>query len=165
MIDSPLQKRIARRERNSASLDMNLVALIDIFTILIFFLISNMSEVQALSSSKSVTLPKSQAEKSPKETLVITVNNSDIVVEGRRIASVPEVIASPDDVIAPLKAELELLAGRQVVREENAASTKAITIMGDQSIPYQLLRKVMVTSAQANFTDVAFAVRPQEGSK
>jgi biopolymer transport protein ExbD len=63
------------------------------------------------------------------------------------------------DVIAPLKAELELLSKRLVIREKNQASKAAITIMGDKDIPYRLLRKVMVTSARANFTDVSFAVR------
>jgi hypothetical protein len=31
--------------------------------------------------------------------------------------------------------------------------------MGDKEIPYRLLRKIMVTSAQANFSVVSFAVR------
>jgi biopolymer transport protein ExbD len=48
---TPLEKRAARRERNLSHVDLNLVALIDIFTILIFFLLSNMSEVQTLPSS------------------------------------------------------------------------------------------------------------------
>ena len=33
---SPLQKRAERKARNGAAMDMNLVALIDVFTILIF---------------------------------------------------------------------------------------------------------------------------------
>ena len=38
------------------------------------------------------------------------------------------------------------------------AQNKAVTIMGDKRIPYRLLRKVMVTCARANFSDVSFAV-------
>jgi biopolymer transport protein ExbD len=159
---SPLEKRNARRDRNQASVDLNLVALIDIFTILIFFLLSNMTEVQTLPNSKSVTLPQSTADRSPRETLVVLVNASEIVIEGRMVAAVADVLRSEDDVIAPLKAELDLLAGRRVVREENAATSQAITIMGDKDIPYRLLRKVMTTCAQANFTEVAFAVRRKE---
>jgi len=45
-----------------------------------------------------------------------------------------------------------------VVRHEHEAQTKAVTIMGDKQIPYRLLRKVMVTCARANFSDVSFAV-------
>jgi biopolymer transport protein ExbD len=164
MNGSPLDKRIERRERNHSGVDLNLVALIDIFTILIFFLLSNMAEVQALPSSKAVQLPLSSADKAPKETVVVVVNDTDIVVDGRRVAAVADVLRSDDDVIAPLKAELDVLAGRRVVRQENAEAGQAITIMGDKDIPYRLLRKVMVTCARANFSDVAFAVQRRDHS-
>ena len=156
---TPLQKRAARKSRNQNQLDLNLVSLIDVFTILIFFLLSNSTDVETLPSPRAVKLPESIAEQAPKETLVVVVNNQEIVVEGRRIATVAEVMAAKDDLIEPLKAELDLLAKRQVVKQANQAQTQAITIMGDREIPYQLLRKVMVTCARANFVDVSFAVR------
>lgn len=156
---TPLQKRAAHKQRNTQQLDLNLTALVDVFTILIFFLLSNSTEVEVLPASKAVTLPESNAEQSPRQTLVVVVSGADIVVEGRRVAAVADVLASQSDVIEPLKAELDLLATRQVVRQENEAQGRTITIMGDKDIPYQLLRKVMVTCARANFSDVAFAVR------
>ena len=51
----------------------------------------------------------------------MVVSGTDILVDGRKVADVAEVMAAEDDVIAPLKAELELLAKRQVIREENKA--------------------------------------------
>jgi len=159
MMMTPLEKRAARKERNKQQLDLNLVSLIDIFTILIFFLLSSASEVETLPSFKSVKLPESTAETHPKETIVVTISGAEIIVDGRKVADVAEVMRTDSDVIAPLKAELELLSKRQVIREKNQASKAAITIMGDKDIPYRLLRKVMVTSARANFTDVSFAVR------
>ena len=156
---TPLQKRAIHKARNQQQLDLNLVSLIDVFTILIFFLLSNSTEVEILPASKAVKLPESSAQQSPHETLVVVVSGTDIVVEGRRIALVDEVLKSQDDLIAPLKAELDVLATRQVVKQENQAKMSAITIMGDKDIPYQLLRKVMVTCARANFSDVSFAVR------
>ena len=159
MMMTPLEKRAARKQRNKQQLDLNLVSLIDIFTILIFFLLSSASEVETLPSFKSVKLPESSAETQPKETIVVTISGAEIIVDGRKVADVADVMRSNSDVIAPLKAELELLSKRQVIREKNQASKAAITIMGDKDIPYRLLRKVMVTSARANFTDVSFAVR------
>ena len=50
----------------------------------------------------------------------------------------------------------------KVVRAENKVDTQAVTIIADKDIPYQLLRKVMVTCAQANFADVSFAVRRKD---
>jgi hypothetical protein len=45
--------------------DMNLVSLIDVFTILIFFLLSSAAGVETLVSPKAVNLPVSNAEKAP----------------------------------------------------------------------------------------------------
>jgi biopolymer transport protein ExbD len=157
---TPLQRRAERRSRNQTMVDMNLVSLIDVFTILIFFLLSNASGVEALPSPKAVLLPESVSELSPRETIVVIVSATEILVDGRKVASVAEVLAMNGDVIAPLKTELALLqSSRQVIRKENEALSKRLTIMGDKEIPYRLLRKIMVTSARANFSDVSFAVR------
>lgn len=153
-----IQKRAERQARNHTGLDMNLVSLIDIFTILIFFLMSSAAGVEILNTSKAVKLPESHADKMPRETVVIVVAGQDILVDGRKVATVDEALATAGDEIAPLKAELALHAGKQVVRAENKAQGKSVTIMGDKDIPYRLLRKVMVTAARADFADVAFAV-------
>jgi biopolymer transport protein TolR len=155
---SPLQKRTERHARNKFSVDLNLVSLIDIFTILIFFLLANASEVEVLPSTKAVKLPESTAEKTPKETLVVLVSNQDIVVQGRKVSSVSEAMSADSDLIGPLKAELDYHAGRQLIRKEKEARNKAVTIMGDKEIPYRLLRKIMVTCARANYSDISFAV-------
>jgi len=156
---TPLQKRAERKSRNQTMVDMNLVSLIDVFTILIFFLLSNSGGIETLPSPKAVHLPESVAEVSPRDTVVVVVSGSEILVDGRRIATVAEVLGADGDLIAPLKAELDLQANRQVVRKENEAQSKRLTIMGDKDIPYRLLRKIMFTSARANFSDVSFAVR------
>ena len=158
MTPSPLQKRAERRDRNKSGLDMNLVSLIDIFTILIFFLMSGATGVELLPSHKAVKLPDSTSDMSPRETVVVLVSGSDIIVDGRRIASVADVLRTDGDLIGNLKAELDLHASRQVIRKENEGKSKAVTIMGDKDIPYRLLRKVMYTAARANFSDVSFAV-------
>ena len=158
---TPLQKRAERHARNKTGLDMNLVSLIDIFTILIFFLMSSAAGVEILTPGKGVSLPQSSADKSPKETLVITVSGPDILVEGRRVATVSDALAANTDLIAGLKEELDLQAKRVVLRADNQAQGRAITIMGDKDLPYSLLRKVMVTAARADFSEVSFAVTPK----
>ena len=156
---TPLQKRAERKSRNQTMVDMNLVSLIDVFTILIFFLLSNSGGVETLPSPKAVQLPESVAQTAPRDTLVIVVSATEILVDGRKVAIVADVLGAEGDLIAPLKTELELQAGRAVVRPENEAQSKRLTIMGDKDIPYRLLRKIMFTSAQASFSDVSFAVR------
>ncbi len=159
---TPLQKRAARKARNKTGLDMNLVALIDIFTIMIFFLLSSASGIEILTSPKSVKLPQSTADRLPRDTLVLVVNAEEILVDGRRVATVREAMGTDGDLIAALKTELDALSSRRLIRQETQAQVagkgQAVTIMGDKDIPYQLLRKVMFTAARANYSDVSFAV-------
>jgi biopolymer transport protein ExbD len=138
---------------------MNLVSLIDVFTILIFFLLSNSGGIETLPSPKAVHLPESVAEVQPRDTLVIAVSGEEIIVDGRRIALVADVLKADGDMIDALKTELDIQASKVVVLESNKAQSRRVTIMGDKDIPYRLLRKIMFTSARANFSDVSFAVR------
>lgn len=156
---SPLAKRAQRHERNKSQLDLNLVSLIDIFIILIFFLMFNATGVEILPNSKAVKLPESTTDKSPKETVVVLVSGEEILVEGRKVATVSEVMNSGVDVIDTLKAELEFHASRQMIRKDKQdPAGKSVTIMGDKEIPYSLLRKVMVTCARADYSNISFAV-------
>ena len=103
---TPIQKRAARNARHGNSLDMNLVSLIDVFTILIFFLLSN-SGVETLPAA-SVHLPESTAKQDPKETLVIVVNATEITVDGLKVADVAPLANATDDLIPGLKAQLDV---------------------------------------------------------
>jgi biopolymer transport protein TolR len=157
-----MEKRAHRRAKRGATMDMNLVALIDVFTILIFFLLSSASGVESLISPKAVNLPLSNAEKEPKATVLLVVSGDDIIIDGRRIASVQQVMAQPEDLIPALKTELDVLGQRTAVLAENKAEQQAVTIMADKEMPYSLLRKLMVTSARSNYADVSFAVRKRD---
>ncbi|MFP5348692.1 MAG: ExbD/TolR family protein [Gammaproteobacteria bacterium] len=161
MMVSPRERRAERRERNKMMVDLNLVSLIDIFTILIFFLLANASDIEILPSPKAVKLPESTAEQMPKETVVVVVSRDDIVVQGRRVALIADALRADTDVIEPLKAELEYHAGRALIQDANGSAGKDVTIMGDKEIPYKLLKKVMVTCARANYSNIAFAVLPK----
>lgn len=157
MNTTPLQRRAARKARNKQGLDMNLVALIDIFTILLFFLLSSATELETLVIPRAVDLPQSAADTTPQPTVVVLVNAQEIVVDGRTVARTQDVLATEEDLIEPLHAELRLARSRPGTRP-------TVTIMGDKDIPYRLLRKVMASCAQAEFTDVAFAVRTLPGA-
>ncbi len=157
---SPIIKRAQRRSRNKSLVDLNLVSLIDIFTILIFFLLANASEVEVLPNTKAVRLPQSISEKSPKETVVITVGEDEITVQGRKVAAVPDVLASGSPVIEALRTELDYQSSRASIdKARGDAARSAITIMGDKEIPYKLLRKIMVTCAQASYSNISLAVQ------
>jgi len=146
------------RTKNSAGL--NMVSLMDIFTILVFFLLVSSSSVQDLPNAKQIKLPESVSDQLPKETIVIMVGENDLVVQGRKVASVPAVMRSTGGDIKPLKDELLRLAGRKVRKTtpDGKPILREVTIMGDKKIPFSLLKKIMLTCTKANYTNISLAV-------
>ncbi len=149
-------KRMERHhQRNKRGALLNMVSLMDIFTILVFFLLVNSANVQNVPSSKTLQLPSSSAEKMPKETIVVLVNNQDILVQGRKVASAADSLTREDDLIPELLAELTYQAQR--ARQDGSETQGEITIMGDRQIPYLLLKKIMVTCTKADYTNISLA--------
>src|SRR3954452_13131597 len=101
---SPVQRRAERRNRNQSMVDMNLVSLIDVFTILIFFLMSNVG-VETLASTRAVQLPESMSQKAPKETVMVVVTGTEILVGDKVVASVKDALDVDSELIQPLKAD------------------------------------------------------------
>jgi biopolymer transport protein ExbD len=136
-----------------------MVSLMDIFTILVFFLLVNSSDGEVLPTAKSVRLPESVAEKSPKPTLVVTVNDQDILVQGRKVASVDDALKTGSELIQPLQEELDYQSRRARGKGEKA---RDITIMGDKEIPYRLLKRIMLTCVRAKYENISLAVLRRE---
>lgn len=153
-------KRMERQHRRAKSQSkLNLVSLMDIFTILVFFLLVNSSDVEVLQSNKDITLPASVAEKQPENNLVVMVSAEDILVGGRKVADVKSVLKSDEREIASLKKELLYLAGRKPYRTiEEQEKGRDVTIMADQKIPYILLKKIMTTCAKSEYRNISLAV-------
>lgn len=147
--------------------DMNLTALMDIFTLLVFFLLVNVATGESLPNAKSVKLPESVAENAPKETLVVVVNDKEIIVAGRKIADVPAVMNSASDLIPALKDELDLQTRMLVKRPKpgEAPFNGEVTIMGDKQIPYRLLKKIMTTCVAAQHGNIKLAVTQKAAPK
>ena len=155
------RKRTDRQERRRhKNIGINLVSLMDIFTILVFFLLVNSSEVETLSSNESFKLPESISETKPRETILIKVNEQDIVVQGRKVADVTNILNSDALIIESLQNELLYHAKKGIDAEtDDAGFLGAITIMGDKKIPYKLLKKIMATCAESNFGNISLAVQ------
>lgn len=161
MSDSRRAKRMSRHHaRTKRTAKLNMVSLMDIFTILVFFLLVSSSAVQDLPNAKQIKLPESVSEELPKETVVIIVGEKDIVVQGRKVASVADVVGVQSSEIKPLKDELLRLAKRSVVKiaADGKPMPREVTIMGDKKIPFVLLKKIMLTCTKANYTNISLAV-------
>jgi biopolymer transport protein ExbD len=158
MIMSRRAKRMERHhKRTGRGSAINLVSLMDIFTILVFFLLVNSSDGEVLPTHKAVNLPESIAEEKPRETLVVMITGSDILIHGKVITSIDAVLQETGTTSEVLGHALAAQAGSSGMRGETQVLREA-TIMGDREIPYRLLKKVMATCTQAGYRRISLAV-------
>lgn len=152
-------RRMGRRHKLAKGAPINLVSLMDILTILVFFLLVNSTNAPQLPSPKDLALPKSTAQKVPEDTLVLAITRDIVLLQGKEVARVADVQAMSEEIIEPLRLELEFWrSNRQLQARAAAAETgAAITIMGDENISYALLHRILATCQQANYTEIAFA--------
>ena len=95
MVKSARAKRMEKHhKRNKGAGALNLVSLMDIFTILVFFLLVNSSDVETLPNAKDLQLPESIAEEKAKETVVIMIGEDDMIVQGTPVAKIADVMAT-----------------------------------------------------------------------
>lgn len=156
--------RIKRhRKRHHGASHFALIPFIDMMTILVVFLLAHTAEVDILPNTKNIAIPQSLSEHKPNPTVVVMITKDSLYVDGRLVESIADLEASPDPVIAPLKAALIAQNDKILSAEQKAdISKREITIMGDKSTPYSLLKKIMLTCSEADYGKVSFAVVERE---
>jgi biopolymer transport protein ExbD len=160
MVKSGRAKRMEKHhKRNKGAGQLNLVSLMDIFTILVFFLLVNSSDVQTLPNVKELQLPESIAEEKAKETVVIMIGETDLIVQGTVVAKIADIMATVGNDIPELREALLSQNDRVLRREaQEDIAGREVTIMGDKDIPYRLLKKVMATCTESDYGQISLAV-------
>ena len=148
-------RRMERHHQRRKQPALNLVSLMDIFTILVFFLLVSSSDVQQPPSRNKLKLPETISNTALKETLKITVTGRDILVEGIKVTENSDFVSSDGGEIPALKQELLLRA--KAAQASDTLSGYSVTILGDEDMPYHLLSKILATCQAANYTQIAFA--------
>jgi len=147
-----LSRRARRMQRHHKraknSVGFNLVSLMDIFTILVFFLLVNSSSEQVLPNLKVLQLPESVAEQKPHQVLRVMVTQEAILLQDRNIVGLESVKRSGKKLIP------ELVSALQNQRKQG----KEVMIMADKDIPYKVLKKVMLSCSQAGFSKISLPV-------
>ena len=150
-------KRMSRGRKRKLP-GLNLVSLMDVFTILVFFLLVNSSNTEELSTPKSLELPESVTELKPDQTIVIMVTPTEVLLKGEAVASVAEVLAQDKATIDAIQTALTDEAKSVVGLTSRAKRRKAITIMGDKQTPFKVLKKVMASCTAAGYERISLAV-------
>lgn len=156
-----IPSRIKKHDTNPGKVRINLTSMMDMFTIILVFLLKTYStEGMLIHPSEYLTLPKSTINKSPEVALDLIVSKEWIMVNDEPIAPVKNVINQRGFIIKPLQEKLHVYA-REAKHMEELYGTKfsgKVTIQGDKSIPYKLLVKVMATCGKSDYPNMRLVV-------
>ncbi len=155
----PSRKRRKKRATTVAYLSM--VSLMDMFTIILIFLLHSFSaEGDTFATSKKFELPVSTSETPYRARLAIQITPEHIIVEDKKVAEVRELDAQKL-LIGPLYKELEAQTKKSLFIagvNPSLELSREVVIKGDKSIPFALLQRVMYTCGQVGYNNISLAV-------
>ena len=156
--------RIKRhRQRKHGGSHFALVPFIDMMTILVVFLLAHTAEVDILPNTKNISIPQSLSDRKPDAAIVVMVTKDQVFVDGQLVGNLSDVMADQGTYFEPLKAALVAQNQRLLGQQAQAdVSKREVTIMGDKGTPYAVLKKIMMSCAQADYGKVSFAVVERE---
>lgn len=174
---------LRRMPRREDSADLNLTSMMDLFTIILTFLLMSLSTTDVnVAPSRELVLPMSSATVVPEVAVSVVVTRDAILVDGQQVVALSRVPDpdSPGQTLLTVPPELVVggaIAPLQDVLLERARTAKAlgeasgrsehafkgrVLLQCDRGLPYSLVRDVMVTAGQADFSEFKFVVYKQE---
>jgi biopolymer transport protein ExbD len=158
MNDTRRMRRMERSKRNKVA-SLSLTSLMDVFTILVFFLLINSGSSDVMTPPKEVDLPDSVVESKPRETVVVMVTEQMVLVMGEQVGTVQEIIAEPSAVFQPISDKLLRLKMRVIGSStKTIAESSEVTILAHKTVPFKLLKKIMSSCTNAGYGKISLAV-------
>lgn len=157
-------RRLNRMSRNKGNMPgLSLTSLMDVFTILVLYLLVNQGSGADIDPPRTIKLPDSIVETSPRQTVVLTVSATDVYLQGTPIITVAEVLESKQDYIEVVRQEMVKLIDESTQQGGQVAANKAeVTILADRGVPFKILKKLMSTSSSAGYIKISLAVNQKE---
>jgi biopolymer transport protein ExbD len=151
--------RIRRRKRRYEDPLVNLTSMVDVLSVLMFFLLTIYTGGGFLTVlPQGLVLPNSTTTASLTRNLEISVLKDKILVEREAVGDDPQLFAENEELLLP--ALQQALAAHAPADE---ADDTRVTIAADRAIPFRLLKKVMYTVDQAGFRLQSLAVKSISG--
>jgi biopolymer transport protein TolR len=151
-----------RMLRQRVDAQLNLIPLIDILSVLVAFLLVYSTEVEVIQNSKDVAIPQSSAQVQATQSVVVMITREQLFVQGELVANTADVRDSRTALVEPLRAVLSRPLTSDAAAADAALASREITVLADKGLPYEVVKKVMVTCAAAAYGKLSLAVIQKE---
>jgi biopolymer transport protein ExbD len=139
---------------------LTLTSMIDMFSMLVVFLIMNFSSTgEAYFVSKDITLPEAATGRPLESLPLVSITKDQVSLDSNLVGATPASMAMDED-LPQLRAALQRL--RQLQGNLAAAGIKSktqVNVQADQKTPVMYVKRVMNVLISEEFTRINFAVR------
>ena len=165
---SPRKVRRIERQfvQGGRAVPINIVSMIDIFAILVFYLLVSIAAVEMRPNDASLQLPKSSSREHPPEATQLMITTKEILVDNKAVMPTLDAQNFAGETLPTLKDALEAKVELKIIEgDKTGGLTRGdVNILADKSIPYSLVKKVMATCSQAKFARSSLAVVERKGA-
>ena len=160
-----MPRRQSKLNRKKEEMDVDITSLLDILVILLVFLLKsyNASDLK-LEPAAKISLPDSKSQQLGRHSVIVQVNvDKEIWINNDKIGLLSPGGDKIDVLFDQLKKmkdeEQEQLRTIANVEERKKKESKQVNLVLDQALPYQVVRRVMHTSAMAGYPEFKFIVQ------
>jgi len=144
-------------------MNLPLTSLMDVFTILVFFLLFHSGGSEILEAPKQIKLPDSIVEAKPRETVVIMVSPEVVVVQGQAVIKTAQLLDTSIGDVPEITQRLTQLEANIIgISTKTAVESKEVTILADKTIPFRALKRIMSTCTASGYGKISLAVTQKE---
>lgn len=153
--------------KKSGFTELNLTAMVDMFTVIVIFLLQSFSGEGEVSVHKNLTLPDSEAA-SPLAARgpIIVVMRGEVLLDGEVIASIEDETDEPGipalaERLRDIKAANEKIEKDLALRDSNRAPKGFdghLIVQADEETDFKLVRRAIFSANEAGWTHLQFAV-------
>lgn len=145
--------------------DLPLVSLIDMFTILVIFLLMNFSATgEIFFIQKDVKLPIAKHARQITSAPLISITTTGVTLETEKVGDNPINVQESDQKLPKLAAALRQIKAQQELERPGQPFKGQINIQADENVPLIYIKRVMQTCVAEGWGGINFAVRePDSG--
>ena len=152
-------------QKRSAVVVLQLTAMVDMFTVLVVFLLQNYASTnQILPISDQIALPQATSVKELKPSLVVVLSKDYLSFDEKRLMSFRQIQTSSkwllDPLVPPIKAAIEKMSSQSEEGGGTAQTPKhyKMTLQVDKDIDFLSVKKVLYSLTEAGLKEINFAV-------
>lgn len=152
------QASVSKTERKIRSISLSLTSMVDMFAILVIFLLSSQDSVNhMLDSGQNIQLPKARTIAPPPQGIGLEIAQTGVFAQAKKLLPIENIASDDPKALNGLVSWLD----KQFKAIPPSETAKRLNLVADERLPYGTVRRVVALARRTGFTELNLAVEPK----